>query len=331
MPTSTLKILATSRMWGLPWWQENVTDKVPPDNEKNIRETAWNKAKRQKDYDVVCFGGSENLWYTLFLFLLGKKTAAVMGEMFLPEPQPGLKWKLKRAVRRFLYKNVDRFVVYSTEERRLWAEYLNYDQSRFSTILFASNILDPGRYPDGLFLPEGKYGFAAGRSGRDYKTFFEAIREVAYPFVVVSDKASVEGLEIPENVTLYCDIPWTEYIELLKDAAFTIVPLHDWQRSTGQVVILEGYAFGKPTVATQCIGTVDYVFEGETGFMTAPYQPPAMREAIQKLINSNENRRQMGKNALERTRRQFSPQVYLDQYLKVLEEAVDSFRNSQTR
>ena len=254
-----------------------------------------------------------------------------MGEMFLPEPQPGLKWKLKRAIRRFFYRNVDRFVVYSTEERRLWAEYLNYAPSRFSTILFASNILDPGRYPDGLFLPEGKYGFAAGRSGRDYKTFFEAIRGMNYPFVVVSDKASIQGLEIPENVKLYCDIPWTEYIELLKDAAFTVVPLYDWQRSTGQVVILEGYAFGKPTVATRCIGTVDYVFEGETGFTAAPYQPPALQEAIQKLIDSDENRRQMGKNALERALRQFSPQVYLDQYLKVLEEAVDSFRNFQTR
>ncbi len=319
-------------MWDIPWWRDHVVNAVPPDiRGKNARETAWNKARCQKEWDVVCFGGSENLWYTLFLFLLGKKAGAVMGEMFLPEPQPGLKWKVKRAIRRFLYRSVDRFVVYSTEERRLWAEYLNYDESRFATILFASNILDPTRYPDGLYLPEGDYGFAAGRSGRDYKTFFEAIKDLPYPFVVVADKASIEGLDVPKNVTLHCDIPWAEYIEILKKAAFTVVPLHDWQRSTGQVVILEGYAFGKPVVATRCIGTSDYVFEGETGFTTAPYQAQAMREAIQKMIDSDESRRQMGKNALDRALAQFSPTVYLEQYLKVLEEAVDSFQNSRVK
>lgn len=319
-------------MWDLPWWKENVTNDLPSDlRGKTARETAWNKAKRQGEYDVVCFGGDENLWYTLFLFLLGKKTAAVMGEMFLPEFRPGLKWKLKRALRRFLYRNVDRFVVYSSEERRLWSEYLGYDPSRFATVLFASNILDPSRHPEGLYLPEGDYGFAAGRSGRDYRTFFEAVKDLPYPFVVVSDKASVEGLEIPENVTLHCDIPWSKYLELLEKSAFTVVPLHDWQRSIGQVVILEGYAFGKPTVATRCIGTTDYVVEGETGFLTPPYQAAAMKDSIRQLIDSGENRARMGKAALEEVRRRFSPQAYLDRYRNVLEEAVRSYENTRAK
>lgn len=332
MPGSNLKILSFARMWDLPWWKQNITDQVPADiRGRTPREIAWYKAKRQKDYDVVCFDGAENLWYTLFLFLLGKKTAAVMGEMFLPEPQPGFKWKLKRQIRRFLYRKVDRFVVYSSQERRLWAEYLHYDPSRFTTILFASNLLDPKRFPEGLYLPEGQYGFAAGRSGRDYKTFFESVKDLSYPFVVVSDKDSVKNLDIPDNVSLYCDIPWTEYIELLKKSAFTVVPLHDWQRSTGQVVLLEGYALGKPSVATRCIGTTDYVFEGETGFLTTPYQSQEMKEAIQKMIDSDENRRRMGKNALEKTLQEFSPEAYLDQYRNVLEEAVASFRRSRAK
>ena len=318
-------------MWDLPWWQENVTNKISPAIKgKNTRTTAWNKAKIQRNFDVVCFSGGENLWYTLFLTILGKKTAAVMGEMFLPEPEPNnIKWKLKRFIRRLLYRKVDRFVVYSSDERRLWAEYLGCDESRFKTILFASNLLDPTRYPEGLYLPEGEYGFAAGRSGRDYKTFFEAVRDLSYPFVVVADKKSIEGLDVPQNVTLHCDIPWADYIELLKKAAFTVVPLQNRQRSTGQVVILEGYAFGKPTVSTRCIGTQDYVFEGETGFQTPPYQPQAMKEAIQKMIESDDKRRKMGQTALEKAKSQFSPQAFLDQYLIVLEEAVASYRKKK--
>ena len=322
-----MKILSFARMWGLPWWKENVSNQIDPAwQKKNARETAWAMVKMQAHFDVVLVEGSENLWYTFFLNLFGKKAAVVMGEMFLPEPTSDIRWKIKRLIRQFLYRKVDRFVVFSVAERRLWAEYLQYDESRFTTILFASNILDPERFPDGLYLPEGEYGFAAGRSGRDYKTFFDAVRDIPYPFVVVANKESVRELDVPENVTLHCDIPWAEYIELLKKAAFTVVPLHVRHCSTGQVVILEGYAFGKSTISTQCIGTEDYVFEGETGFLVPPYEPSAMREAIEKMLSADDHRRIMGKQALEKCKSQFSPQAYLNQYLKVFEDAIASYR-----
>jgi len=179
-----MKILSVARRWSLPWWKENVTDKIDPSvHGENARETAREMCKRQKDFDVVDIEGAQNLWYTLFLRWFGKKTALVMGEMFLPEANPkDFKWKLKRSIRQFLFRKVDHFVVYAHAERRLWAEYLQYDESLFTTVLFASNILDPNREPEGLYLPEGEYGFAAGRSGRDYKTFFEAVKDIAYPF-----------------------------------------------------------------------------------------------------------------------------------------------------
>ena len=326
-----MKILSSARMWGLPWWKENVIDQMTPLLQgNNVKDIARAKIKMQKNFDVVLTEGAESLWYTLFLTLFGKKAAVVMGEMFLPEPEPNnFKWRIKRLIRRFLYRKVDRFVVFSTAERRLWTDYLQYDESRFATILFASNILDPARYPEGLYLPEGNYGFAAGQSGRDYKTFFEAVKDIPYPFVVVANKKSVRELEVPKNVSLYCDIPWEKYIELLKQSSFTVVPLHDRHRSIGQVVLLEGYAFGKPTVSTRCIGTTDYVFEDETGFLVPPYQPLAMREAIEKMLSDDEKRRQYGKNALEICKSQFSPQSYLDQYLKVFEEAVAVYRSTQ--
>lgn len=323
-----MKILSVARRWSLPWWKENVTDKIDPSVLGiDARKTAWEMCKRQKEFDVVDIEGVQNLWYTLFLRWFGKKAALVMGEIFLPEANPkNFKWKLKRAIRQFLFRKVDHFVVYSNTERRLWAEYLRYDESLFTTILFASNILDPNREPDGLYLPDGEYGFAAGRSGRDYKTFFEAVKGLAYPFVVVANKESVKDLEVPTNVTLYCDIPWQEYIELLKKSAFTVVPLHVKQCSTGQVVILEGYAFGKPTIATQCLGTEDYVFEEETGFLVPPYEPSAMRGAVEKMLSADETRRMYGKNALEICKTKFSPQAFLDQYLKVYEKAIASYR-----
>ena len=326
-----MRILGLARMWGLPWWKENVTEKVPRCiTGENDRQTAWNMAKVQRQYDVVCVAGTLNLFYALFLLWHGKKAPVVMGENFLPEPgSKGFSWRLKRTIRRYLFRKIDRFIVYSTGERKLWAEYLGYDESRFTTLLFPSNILDPAVLPEGLYLPDGEYGFAAGRSGRDFKTFFDAVRNVNYRFVVVADAASVAGLgEVPSNVQLYCDIPREEYIALLKNAAFTVLPLHDWLRSTGQVVLLEGYAFGKPTVATRCIGMTDYVVEGKTGFLVEPYNSEAMRLAVEGMIASDENRQQMGEYAWKKTKTDFTPQRYLDQYRQVLEEVIQASHDS---
>ena len=63
-----------------------------------------------------------------------------------------------------------------------------------------------------------------------------------------------------------------------------VVPLHRRQRSTGQVVILEGNALGKPAIATRVVGTVDYVRPGETGLLCEPYDALDMRTAIERLI-----------------------------------------------
>jgi glycosyltransferase involved in cell wall biosynthesis len=222
--------------------------------------TAWRLFRRRHQGDVVSpAGGGVAFYYALLTRLLyGRRPPQVVREFFLPEPRHGsMKWHIKRSLCRWAFSRTAAIVVYSEGERKLYAEYLGLPESRFHTVLFHTNILTPGLEPGGHF------GFAAGRSERDYRTFFDAIRGLAYPFVVVSDKASIAGLDIPDNVQLHCNIPRDDYLSLLRKAAFVVVPLYRRQRSTGQVVILEGYALGKPVVATRVVGTTDYVRHGE--------------------------------------------------------------------
>ena len=283
--------------------------------------TAWRLFRRRCEGNVVSpAGGGTAFYYALLTRLLHcRRPPCVVREFFLPEPQPtSRKWRIKRSLRRFAFFHTAAIVVYSEGERKLCAEYLGLPESRFHTVLFHTNILTP------CFEPGGNYGFAAGRSERDYRTFFEAIRGMTYPFVVVSDKASVAGLDIPDNVELHFDIPRDDYLALLRKAAFVVVPLHRRQRSTGQVVILEGYAFGKPVVATRVVGTVDYVRNGQTGLLCDPYETPAMKAAIRRLVDDPTERERLGRNALEVVTHQHSFSVHVDRTLGVICGALGS-------
>jgi glycosyltransferase involved in cell wall biosynthesis len=99
-------------------------------------------------------------------------------------------------------------------------------------------------------------------------------------------------------------------VSLLQRAAFVVVPLHTMVRSTGQVVVLEAYAYGKPVVATRTLGVVDYVRESETGLLCAAYDAQDMRQAIQTMIEMPEKRAAWGQAALDWVRQEFTFDAY---------------------
>ena len=329
LPVSScaLRIVTNSTMWQSETWNRHIVN-VLSDEEEHWRApypsslaTAWRLWRRRKVGQVAApMGGGAAFYYCLVARLLrSTKPAQVVHEFFLPEPAPrSLVWLLKRRLRRFAFNRAAAIIVYAEGERQLCADYLNLPLSRFHFVPFHTCILDPH------FEPTAAYGLAAGRSGRDYGTFFEAVRGLDYRFVVVADKRSVAGFDIPENIELHCDIPRGEYLALLQRAAFVAVPLHRRHCSTGQVVILEAYALGKPVVATRAVGTVDYVEDGETGHLSDPYDPAGMRSAIQRLIADGAERDRLGRNALRRARSDYTFSVHADRLLAVMRNAADS-------
>ena len=76
----------------------------------------------------------------------------------------------------------------------------------------------------------------------------------------------------------------------------------------------------RPIVATRVDGAPEAVFEGETGYLTAPRDVDALAERVLRLLEDGELRRKMGRAAWERVHPQFCDramvrhieQVYLD-------------------
>ena len=275
---------------------------------------AWRLFRRRRAADVVLVQGPAAFFYGLLDRIVPwNRRPWISREVFIPEPNPASPyWQLKRAARRFAFRRVAAMDVAARGERETCADYFALPENRFHFVPFHTNVREP------CYCPESCYGLAAGRSGRDYGTFFDAVRGLDYRFAVVAPRADVAGCEVPANVELHCDIPRDEYLSLLQRAAFVVVPLHPRASSTGQVVVLEAYAYGKPVVATRALGVVDYVREGQTGLFCTAYNAQDMRRAIRAMIESPETRTAWGLAALEWVRQEFTFEAYTQRLFKLL-------------
>ena len=120
--------------------------------------------------------------------------------------------------------------------------------------------------------------------------------------VVLGDVGSLEGVTFPSRTKVLVDQPYDRYLELLHGCDFVVVPLSDLTRSRGQVVILEAMAIGKPVIATETIGTVDYVESGENGLLVPPGDAEALAAAMRAAAAKTPSCARISANAVSSSR-----------------------------
>lgn len=151
-----------------------------------------------------------------------------------------------------------------------------------------------------------QYVFSGGRSGRDYGTLFEAVSGQAFQLVVNARRFNLLGLVCPPNVTINDLMPLREYTALMAGSQFVVLPLHETPHPAGIGHVIQAMSAGKALVATHTTSTVDYVEEGRTGLLVAPYDAQAMRSAIAYLMAHPERTRAMGQEARRRYEREYT-------------------------
>jgi glycosyltransferase involved in cell wall biosynthesis len=83
--------------------------------------------------------------------------------------------------------------------------------------------------------------------------------------------------------------------------------------------LLEAQSAGLPAVTTNTTGCAEIVRDGITGFVV-PYEAAAMAEAVRRLVEDSQLRNEMGRQAREWIRKNFSWGEMADQYAKVFLE-----------
>lgn len=180
------------------------------------------------------------------------------------------------------YRQVTKFLTYSTVEREVYADYFDIPIEKI-------DMLHWGVHPPKIDLTRksvesGPYICALGSQGRDYSTLFSAMRSLPkIKLVVVSDVHSVIGLAIPPNVKIHSNISRYTANNILMHSRFMVLPLRDSQVPCGHVTIVSGMFYNKAIIITNSRGVLDYIQDKKTGLFYEPRDVNALRLKIQFL------------------------------------------------
>lgn len=134
---------------------------------------------------------------------------------------------------------------------------------------------------------------------RDWKTFFEAVKDLDMQVVVATRPSRVEKLVVPKNVSIKQFTPRELAVEYAKSAVI-VVPLDTSKAindAMGCSTLFEAMASGKPVVATKTHTTASYVKDGENGLLVPEADPRALQAAIERLQGDQGLRERLGHSA----------------------------------
>ena len=137
---------------------------------------------------------------------------------------------------------------------------------------------------------------SSGRAWCDWETLFAAASGREWPLTVVcanSDRARVDALNHGGRARVLSEIPRPEHDRLLGQAAVYAIALRDDAPSAGHVRLMAATDAGTAVVATRVATLEGYLEDGVTARTVAPGRPAALREAIEALLDSPEERRRL--------------------------------------
>ena len=287
-----------------------------PDDLPSLRQALRLFMRRRKFDVVVTMGPRPSLVYGLVCAVLRIPSKQILTEVFLDAARPdSVGWRFKTALFRFVARRALGILTNSSAEVGLIARRFGLPEDRLRFVPMHTTIAEPQAVAenDGSVL-------SIGRTLRDLDALVAAARRVAAPFVVVAGAADRLPEPLPANVRVLRDVPLAESHALLRRAAVVAIPLLPAERSTGQVVLFEAMALGKPVVATRAVGTADYMRDGENGLLVEPGDAGALANAVERLLRNPDVAKRLAAAALADCRARWLPDVHAQAKIAAIRE-----------
>ena len=287
-----------------------------PDDLGALRQ-AFRLLKLRKQADaVVTMGPRPSLAYGLLCALFGLASKQVLTEVFLDEARPSaLGWRIKTFLFRIIARRALGLLSNSSAEVGFIARRFGIPESKLRFVPMYTTLDRPERAP----RDEG-YVFTIGRSGRDWDTLLRAAPQFAAPLRLVAGSGDRLPAPIPPGVQVFRDLSLEEGRDLMRRAAVVVIPLVPAERSTGQVVLFEAMAMGKPVVATRATGTADYVRDGENGLRVEPGDAAALADAVNRLLRDPALANRLAEAALADCRNELDVETHARRKLRAVAE-----------
>lgn len=235
-----------------------------------------------------------------------KQPRHVILQFIMRERRPDVSSRAKYVLMKFLLSSVHKVVCSSSVETDYYQKAFGWTPSKTAFVPFhtsASFVDYPAEAP-------GDYIIAAGRSFRDYDTLVAAVKNSGIDTLIVGDNGCQPRYAGYDNITVLENIPLDDLARKIAQARIVVLPLQDREISTGQTILLQAMAMGKPVIATRTSGTVDYVISGKTGILVSPGDAGEMRAAIDALIRDEEFCLRLGEAAKKAVMSQHLPRQY---------------------
>ena len=305
------RILTNMAFWQSPEWLRRTTSIYRITGADPAFHSPWTEAlmllRRRRGFDVVLtMGARASFAYGLLCLLTGRRSNQVLTEYFIDAHRRGHPfWHIKHAIYRAIARRAIGILTNSSVEIDSIAARLDIPRDRLRFVPLNTNIQDPraSATDDGFVL-------AAGRTLRDYQTLLRAAPRIAKPITIICGFNDLEESEMPSNVALMYEVSREFYLDQLRRCTLVALPLLQTERSTGQVVMLEAMALGKPVVTTRSPGTVDYIRDGANGRLVPVGDTAALAGAVNALLADPPHARALAETALRDCREKFSIEVH---------------------
>ena len=223
-------------------------------------------AKRRSSVAVAALSQFNTMWTVIAMKLLGPKVPLLSFAFHFSKLPTGLRLKANK-MGLFACRSISgKF----RSRKRAIAKHFGIPVERFDFVRWGVEVSSV-KIEDAPRPMEPSYISALGKDGRDYATLVAAMKQVPeLTLVLVVQPYNLNGVDIPENVKVYCNIPRDQALNILKHSQFMALPLESRETSCGHITLVSAMFCHKAILATQSSGIVDYFPDG----YDAPSVPP---------------------------------------------------------
>lgn len=218
--------------------------------------------------------------------------------------------------------NIDLMVCHSSRQVEIYKKYISCRSIRYAFVPYGASKWETTTVNEPHM---GSYIFAGGNAFRDYGVLCDAVSGTGIETRIASSKWTPRRASLPEEVQLLGRLSFPEYKEQIAGARIIVVPLIDCAVSAGQLAITQAMLMGKTIIATDTIGTVDYVVPGEDGFLVPPGEPGPLRSTILSIWSDFQKISDIGERAKETAISKFSEELMAE---RILEEIIPLLKDN---
>lgn len=274
-----------------------------------------------RKYDVVFICAGLPLVFLAKWILRWRKPKFVIYNTFLTNALKRNPHGLSSFITRKAIEKLDKIVCTSKAQEKFLLER-GFDREK---IVFCPIGIDAAKFFERSkqCTETENYIVSAGRDlGRDYKTLFKAVDGLPIKVKVATKKETLVGLNIPQNVKIFLNVPYEDMPDFYGKARFAIVALRDHQNpagsdTSGQYGYLEPMAGGKAVIATDKETVRDYIENGVDGILVPPNDPVALKTAIEELLANPAKAAALGAAAKAKVLENFTSKKFAERLAEI--------------